>query len=248
MKILFHANCQGEGLIHFMKYSRDFHKLSVRTTLVYLLELGYTSIEESEENIDWADVIFYHYVRSLKTPESQSAELVPLSVYNNSGYYLSSSKRDDWDQVFKREKSHGIINAARMAVSTFDMGYRRRHQKNIERMKEKEVNEGVPESMRLSNFILGNDINEQQSLTYNHPTSYILFDWANIILRRLDLQEIDSGMRSELCRDLNAAKLPCVDFICTGARRNLGLNYGGSRQDDSECFKLAVSEIRKGIR
>jgi hypothetical protein len=248
MNILFHTNCQGEGLIHFLRYSEDYDKVSTRVNLVYMIALNLVSQEEVQANIEWANVILYHEVKGYPTPLKHNVPSIPLSVFHNEGYYLSFTKDNYWKAAYELARLEGVRCAANAVVTCVNMGYTELYNSNVDRMIEKEVCEGVPEDIRLSNIILNKYQKEQQALVANHPTSYVYFDWVNAILHKLNLRKIDQNLREQCCVDLNAARMPCVDWICSGAKNALGLNYGGTEVDDSECFKFAYNKIQEAIK
>lgn len=248
MNVLFHMNCQADGVIHFLKHSEDGHKVNTRTNLVYLIELNMLDSGKVRDNIDWADVIFYHEVKRLEKPTKSGVETIPMSVYHNAGYYVSNASDEHWEIVKEYAKRHCFNSAVKFAVESTEMGHACRYEKSISRMIEKEILENVPEDMRLSSVIVCKDKIEQQSLTYNHPSSYVLFDLTNLVLKKLGLREIKQELRSEVCRDLNAAGLPCVDWICSGARDSLGLSYGGTKADNAECEKIVAKKLREVMK
>jgi len=254
MKILFHANCQGWALEKFFKYSPDADKFQTKNVQTFMLELGTTSLEEEREFLNWADTMFYmsndgrnprlgNPIEFIKGREGLTR--IPMSTHFNGGYFISWTTEDYWKQIFEYAKTHTIEEAINYAVLEADMGYKKRWEENLFRMKEKETEEGVAESMRLSYFVERLYLKEQQNTTMNHPTSVVLYDWANILLKHLGFAPIPDSFRKECLNNMIIANLPCEDWICTGAKKHLGLMYGATEYEDKRSRELVREKILK---
>jgi len=248
VKILFHSNCHGEGLANFFAYSKDAGKFQTRVIRTYMLDLGLTSREEELDALQWADYVLYHEHMGRKPgdeskPVKPGTILTPMSVMYNSGYYLSLGTEEDWQGVYDYADKNGIDQAVDYAVYGADVGFTRRWNHNFEKMKSKEIRENVPESMWLSKAIEPLWKTEQQTLTMNHPTSTVFFDWANLILEHLNFAKIDMGFRDQCRTNLNIANLPCEDWICQGVKEVFGLSYGGGDLNNSNCANLARNKL-----
>lgn len=231
-----------------MAMSPNQEKLETRVIRTYMLDLGLTSREEELECLSWADIVFYHEHMGKKPgdedkPVKPGTVLVPMSVMYNSGYYLSLATEEDWNSVYEFAEKNGVDQAVDYAVYGCDVGHTRRWAHNFEKMKRKEIKENVPEHMRLSQVIEPLWKREQQTITMNHPTSTVFYDWANLLLGHLGLKKLKPALRERCERELNIANLPCVDWICSGVKETFGLAYGGGQEDNFQCAGIARKKL-----
>ena len=106
-------------------------------------------------------------------------------------------------------------------------------------MVEKEINEGVDPMLRMS-WYMAFGLHVQLQLTCNHPTSRVFFEWTIRLLIFLGLPiNAFMGMHKECRENPNLAGLPCEESATFGARKALGLSWGGRPEDDQSGLEIA---------
>lgn len=249
MKILLYGNCQMTGIEYFMRRSPDHQAIETRVVQDFQVELGEVTKPHEKSSVEWADTIIYHS-RANQFPWDHAArfrddcKLIKASVFYNGGYYLSQAKEvEDWLSVMGYAKRHGIDAAIRYAVHEADVGYWRRRLANLRHMMEKEQNEEVPPSTRMSDFV-AQGIEQEQHITMNHPTSIVFVEWADRLLKHLGFQGVGAEQREAARCNKNLVGLPCEDYVPTSARKHLGLKWGGSDYDNQMCEGIAKQWLR----
>jgi hypothetical protein len=179
-------------------------------------------------------------------PPKIGTRLIAASVFYNNCYYLSGAEHEDWFPVVAYGMRHGHEQAVRYAVYEADLGYWRRRESNWQRMMAKERDENVPCETRISDLIAAGT-EHRQSITMNHPASLVFVEWAARLLRYLGYEGTSEAQREEArCHD-NLCNLPCEDFVCSGARKHLGLKWGGTDWDNQNCEGIAAKWLREQV-
>ena len=248
MNILFYGNCQMTGLKYFFDRSPDREKFSTRALQDFQITLGEVTRPKVKEDLAWADTIVYHTKGMLfpngdEMPPKPDSWLIPASVFYNGGYFMSCAEEQDWLPVLAYAQRYGQVNALRYGVHEADLGYWRRRLANIERMRLKEEEEGIAAAHRISDLIY-RGTEEKQHITMNHPTSIVFVEWADRLLKYLGLEGVTDQQREEArCHD-NLVRLPCEDFVSDGARKHLGLKWGGSDYENQMCEGIVAKWLR----
>jgi hypothetical protein len=245
MNICFHANCQALGLQYFFERSPDARGIATKVIQDFQVVLGETSREQELAAVEEADIIFYHAIGGVfpvkKWTPKKRVKLIPMSVWYNSGPFLSGASRDSWDAIIVMAREVDFGAAVHHAVHEADMRYAQRWAANLAKMEAKENREGVPEQTRISSWT-AEGVEARMHLTMNHPTTDIFLRWANLLLRHIGLSPVAPEHWKR--RDLNLVGLPCEDHACSGAVKHLGLGWGGDEQSNLWNYEIARKKIR----
>jgi hypothetical protein len=235
--LVYFSNCQGEGLHKFMLLnSRYVAEFKVTMVMSFL-----TDLKLCDETVLWkalpeADVFIYHYldptpgahrlsVAQMLSTVPNRCQVIPLSVVFNSGPFIfhhgwSESVKAD---VKKNIAKLGLTGATKFYMQEGDLGWVERSESCMARMKEKEVSDGVPEPLRISEFMGRSQRNRRMLLTYNHPASALFWPWAVELAAYLGVPFENPD--AERVFDPNYAGLPCRHCVCESARKHLGLQF-----------------------
>ena len=152
-----------------------------------------------------------------------------MPVVYNSGLFFCDH---EWpaelgSHVSEQIEKCGLDEATRYFYEKGDLMWEERSARCLQKMRRKEIDEGVIPEYRMSDLLETRIIADRLLLTQNHPSS-ILFLWlTDKILKHLgyagfrNIAELEQQARE----NLNLAQLPCEDFVCPSASRALGLNY-----------------------
>jgi len=248
MNICFHANCQALGLQYFFERSPDAHRFTTKVIQDFQVVLGEVSKEAEREAIEEADVIFYHALsgrfpvdewKPAKTPV-----LIPMSVWHNSGPFLTSATSYEWHLIAEYARKHSFNDAVHYAVHEADMGYMKRWSDNFQKMTAKERRERVPENTRISGWT-HEGIERRMHLTRNHPTTEVFVRWANLLLEHIGMRPVESDWTKRMHDDLNIVGLPCEDFAPSGACAILGLGWGGDDASNQWNYDVARRKLKE---
>ncbi len=200
---------------------------------------GEFSQEKIADEHAWADLVFFHHKDEAQDYPTKQ-EKVALSVWYQSGPFISHATQEDWDYIKAYKDIHGHEEAVRFAVEDADLGYIKRWKDNHARMIEKEKNEQVPPELRMSDMMeIGREVQLQR--TMNHPTSLVFREWALRICTFLDEKPGPRAVtREEALADNNIAGLPCEDHVTSGARKHLGLKWGDGDQFGREYAAMKI--------
>ncbi len=252
MNIHFSSNCQGDGLRKFMERSPDAATLNISVTQEHQIILGETTREVEAKYLREADAVFYH-AHLGKLPWPESTELKPgvcpvaLPVFYNGGYFIHWASDKHWDAIYELAHQVGDNEAVRYAVNEADMGYEPRWVDNLQKMRQKELDECVPDWGWISHWVTEGH-RWRQNMTMNHPTSRIFYEWANILLKYLGLAKISESLIAACIADPNMAGLPCEETVCTAARKALKMQWGGSSREDAlaaEYVRYRLNQMRE---
>lgn len=247
MNICFHANCQALGLQYFFERSPNSRDIITNVIQDFQVVLGETSKEKERAAVENADIIFYHAIGG-KFPVEQwepkmGVKLIPMSVWYNSGPFLSGASQKCWSKVLQVARKTSINDAIHYAVHEADMGYSARWASNLRKMEEKERTEKVPEETAISKWT-AEGIEKQMHLTMNHPTTEVFFRWANLLLRFIGFSELPENQWSSRFSDMNLVGLPCEDYACAGAFNQLGLGWGGDETSNLWNYEFVKKKLK----
>lgn len=192
--------------------------------------------EKIAEDHWWADLVFFHHKHDHPQDYPTFQPKIPLSVWFQSAPFMIQTPKEVWNRL----KEEGVTDVERI-VKEEDMDYEARWQGCLQRMMEKEENENVPELMRMSDLMKVEGRNFQLQLTCNHPTSIVFWEWSMKIIAFLGERTQTSYTVDECKLHPNLAGLPCEESATTGAKRHLGLLWGG-RPEDDESGRQVVRE------
>lgn len=241
MKLLFTGNCQSSGLAVFMRRARpdwEIHDLPHLATF-------YSEFTEEQIAAEhaWADLVFYHEKHDHPQDYPTKQPKIPMSVWYQSAPFMAQFDQAMWDAVQYDEEKQAFWKNRDLyidyLVRDYDFDYERRWNDCWEKMKKKEEDENVPEELRMSGFMLqGREA--QLQLTCNHPTSLVFFWWTQKILWFLKAEPNGNMVNvGECLHNPNIAGLPCEESATTGARRYLGLLWGGREIDNDSGREIA---------
>lgn len=248
MNILLYGNCQMAGLKRFIDHTPESGEFSTRVLQDFQITLGEVTKPKVREDLVWADTVVYHardglFPNGEEMPPKPDSTLITSSVFYNSGYYLTNAEAEDWLPVMAYAAKYGHPEAVRYAVHEADVGYWRRRVANLNHMMEKEERENVPRGTRISDLI-SRGVEECQHITMNHPTSVVFVEWADRLLKHLGFAGVTNQQREDARCHKNLANLPCEDFVCSGAKKHLGLKWGGSDFENQMCEGIAKQWLR----
>ena len=259
MKICISSNCQGAGIATFLNLAPNAKKYQVRE-IPHLIQF-YQGLNpkahpefppaEQERIVREADIIFYH-AKGGEEPDiihqNEKVPKIPLSVVYNSAYFMQCwEDRKDFEPILERARTEGVHAAVCYAVDEHDFGYEARWQKNFEQMKKKENDEEVPEATRISPFFAASHREHRPLITYNHPTSFIFYEWTDLILRHLNEPPLNPALRTRAILEPNMAGLPCEFAVGNGARKYMDLDWGGTPPEQASCDSIARERINRWL-
>lgn len=235
MKILLTGNCQVDGLHCFLSRALphfEFRRLPHLAT--FFQEFTEQKIAEDHA---WADLVFFHHKHDHPQDYPTKQPKIPLSVWFQSAPFMAQIPEDLWIEF--RNTGGNSEDAIH-----HDFNYAARFELCCQRMQEKEVNEHVPHDLRMSD--LNWDGREMQyQLTCNHPTSIVFRQWSEQICKYLEVSPNGMPSVSECIANPNLAGLPCEESATSGARRHLGLKWGGRPEDDESGRQIARERLAK---
>lgn len=235
MKILLTGNCQVDGLYVFL--SRALPKFEFRR----LPHLATFYQEFSEERIAedhwWADLVFFHHKHDHPQDYPTKQPKIPLSVWFQSAPFMAQVPQPIWDRL-KEDKAD-----LEYVVKEADLDYQARWDGCLDRMKEKERNENVPDLIRMSDLMDVDGKNFQLQLTCNHPTSMVFRLWTFRICSFLGVWNTNDFSFEQCINSPNLANLPCEESATSGARKHLGLKWGGRDIDDESGRMIARKQL-----
>jgi hypothetical protein len=248
VNICFHANCQCDGLQYFFERSPDAGKISTKVIRDFQVVLGETSRDEERRALGSADIIFYHAIKGAFPVSDwlpkQGVKLIPMSVWYNSGPFLSGATSDSWNRIVQYARNHTFNDAVHHAVHDADMGYSERWAANLQKIIAKETREKVPEATRISSWT-AEGIETRMHLTMNHPTTLVFIRWANLLLDYIGLKRLCEDEWMSRDTDGNMVGLPCEDFACSGAFNHLGLGWGGDEASNLWNYEFAKKKLKE---
>lgn len=228
------SNCQGQCLEVFLKRALPHWDIKCFPHLATFYK-EFTPEFLAEEH--WkADIVLFHHAHDDPQDYPTRQPKIPLSVWFQSAPFMAQVPGEIWQQLRESNADPEWI------VKEADLDYESRWEECWEKMKWKEENEHVPEAIRVSDLMeLGRGM--QLQLTCNHPTSIVFWHWTNRILKYLDITPGPNAITgAEALNNLNLGGLPCEESATTGARKHLGLSWGGRPEDDESgreiCRKM----------
>jgi hypothetical protein len=241
MKLLCTGNCAADGLAVFLR--RALPEWEIRHLPFLATFFGEFSEEFITQEHAWADLVFFHHKADNPQNYPTKNPKIPLAVWYQSGPFIIHATDQDWLRLLA--SCDGDKEKAIQQAPYFDMGYQDRWNHCLERMVEKEENEEVPTSTRLSGYMESSRLHQAQ-LTCNHPTSYIFAHWALHLINYIgapvnagDLERLFNG----IYQNLNIAGLPCEESATSAAREILGLHWGGRPEDDESGRQVARERL-----
>lgn len=244
--LLLYGNCQMHGIKCFLEMSPDMRDFKIEVFETWRMVVKLETEERENRLVENADIVFYHAhsERQLnKDKLKQGTNSFPSSVFYNSGPFIGSASEEDFAPVMKCYRESGINNAVIRGINEFDLGYSRRWKSNYEKMCEKEIDNDVPQELRITD-LYEHARNVRMVLTDNHPTSYTFFHWTNRVLCFLKKPPLSGAVLDRCMREENITGLPCYSWITPVAKNVLGLKYGGTETDKSHN----ADEIKEKIK
>lgn len=235
MKILLCGNCQVDGLHVFL--ARALPQFEFRRLPHLATFYGEFTEEKIADDHAWADLVFFHHKHDHPQDHPTKREKIPLSVWFQSAPFIAQVPQQLWNEY---KASGGTPEGA----VSHDFDYMNRWLNCWDRMKEKEENEQVPSELRMSRYMdLG--FESQLQLTCNHPTSKVFLWWSIMIMEYLGVKPCGNAYWMEDCiRDPNLAGLPCEESATSGARKALGIKWGGRPEDEVSGLQIARERMK----
>lgn len=233
MKILLCGNCQVDGLHVFL--SRALPNFEFRRLPHLATFYGSFTEEKIAEDHAWADLVFFHHKHDHPQDYPTKQPKIPLSVWFQSAPFMAQVPGEIWEHLSLSQP--GIEWIVREA----DLDYQKRWDECLEKMKQKEEDEEVPELIRMSDLMEVDGKDFQLQLTCNHPTSLVFRLWMQRILAFLHIHNYRDFSFEECIQNPNIANLPCEESATSGARKHLNLQWGG-RPEDDESGRLIVRQ------
>lgn len=230
------TNCQGQGLEVFLK--RVLPKWDIKC-FPHLATFFREFTDEFLAQEHWkADIVFFHHKHDGELDYPTKHPKIPLSVWFQSAPFMAQVPQPIWDRL-KEEKAD-----VEYVVKEADLDYQARWDGCLDRMKEKEENELVPQQIRISD-LMSDGKQKKLQLTCNHPTTFVFINWTIRIINYLgvkvtsdDIARLGSGSDNP-----NIAGLPCEESATSGARKHLGLKWGGRPEDDESGRLIARKQL-----
>lgn len=246
MKILLTGNCQTTGIAYFLR--RALPSWEIRDLPHLGTFFKHISEEEIAEAHQWADLVFFHHKHDGKQEYPTKQPKIPLSVWYQSAPFMAQITQEMWDEFrslnncSSRFKTNDIL--VDYAVKENDFDYEKRWNDCWDKMKVKEIDEGVPEDIRASTM-MDRGRERQLQLTCNHPTSWVFVGWTIKILNFLGVKSNNYPTFKEAEDHPNLAGLPCEESATSGARKHLGLAWGGRPIDDESGRQIARERLNQ---
>lgn len=230
------TNCQGQGLEYFLRRALPSWDIKCFPHLAtFYGEFSDALLAEEHWN---ADIVFYHHKHDGELDYPTKQPKIPLSVWYQSAPFMAQIPEDLWIEF--RNTGGNSEDAIH-----HDFNYQARWDLCVERMKQKEEDEGVPQFLRMSHM-MASGRNHQLQLTCNHPSSLVFQTWSLRICHFLGAVPCDSRVKlSEAFANPNLAGLPCEESATSGARKHLGLKWGGRPEDDESGRQIARERLAK---
>lgn len=252
-KIHFHSNCMGYGLAWFLQRSPSANRFTIDYVQNFQIMIGEESREREKQVVETADILFYHATkRVLPWPETcqpkPSCQLIPLSVFYQGAYFtIENCHKHIWEPVIQCAREHGVDGAVYHFCNEMDIGYQKIWDEDFAHMQNKEIEEGVPEDQRMSDW--QHKGKEMQLLTTkNHPASIVFFHWANRLLKSLGYGLLGEEMERQCLYNNNLVNLPCEDWVTTAARKHLGMSWGASDYMNQRSAAFAKEKLLEWLR
>lgn len=229
------TNCQGQGLEYFLRRALPSWDIKCFPHLAtFYGEFSDALLAEEHWN---ADIVFYHHKHDGELDYPTKQPKIPLSVWYQSAPFMAQIPEDLWIEF--RNAGGNSEDAVH-----HDFNYASRFEFCCHRMMEKEDMELVPYDLKMSH--LNWDGREMQyQLTCNHPTSIIFREWSKLICKYLDVSHNGMPSVDECIANPNLAGLPCEESATSGARKHLGLKWGGRPEDDESGRQIARERLAK---
>lgn len=230
MKLALVGNCQLSGLAVFLRRAMPQHEIRDMPHLATFYE-EFTE-EQIAETHAWADIVFFHHKHDGKQDYPTKQPKVPMSVWYQSGPFIIHTPDAIWETIKGVYELMGEDFALRVAVEEADMGYCLRWNHCASKMRDKEIEEQVPERLRISDLMEQGKANQLQ-LTCNHPTSLVFWHWCDRVCAYLhEIPHPAAISELECYQNPNIAGLPCEESATSGARKHIGLSWGGRPEDE----------------
>ena len=256
-KALFIGNCQNQGIIHYLSYSQEFmNTFEVKSYANWQLIENQSEIPMKD--IQEADLFVCQPLRPVHGCYSTDP-----SVKGSIGYYVkddciklsypyifssamwpivqAGQNQNRWfgNEIIDELLLHGmnsndILNS--YYQNEIDWKYKQRFEKSLGILKEKET----ITNLKISDFIENNYRDKLLFLIPHHPTSIIFFYMANLILKELNMKEIDEDV---IC-GINDVGLPDSTYnqinnmfpIHSSTVQEYGLTYAKEYLEYSDQF------------
>jgi hypothetical protein len=236
MKILLCGNCQTQGLQVFLQ--RALPSFDIRCIPHLATFYGEFTEEQIADHHAWADLVFFHHKHDHPQDYPTKQPKIPLSVWFQSAPFIAQIPEDLWIEF--RNGGGNSEDAIH-----YDFNYSGRWEYCLQRMQEKEESENVPKLLRMSDLMFVSGRGFQLQLTCNHPTSLVLRLWSYRICNFLQVREAQEWSFEECLQNPNIAGLPCEESATSGARKHLGLRWGGRPEDDESGRFIARERLAK---
>lgn len=230
------TNCQGQGLEYFLRRALPSWDIKCFPHLAtFYGEFSDALLANEHWN---ADIVFYHQKHDGELDYPTKQPKIPLSVWFQSAPFMAQIPEDLWIEF--RNTGGNSEDAIH-----HDFNYQARWDLCLDRMMEKEENEDVPELLRMSDVMKVAGKEMQLQLTCNHTTSIVFRMWANRICAFLHEFKFNEVSFEECITNPNLAGLPCEESATSGARKHLGLKWGGRPEDDESGRQIARERLAK---
>lgn len=246
MKICIYANCQGDGVAHFI---RQVHpSWDVRVHHNWQILMGETSEVDLMRDAADCDVFIYQPTDALKhgmlSTEEMVAQTVPrharfisFAYQFNTGFFPIVKHGKWWtgDMVMNMARNgYGLATPFDNDGLIYDCA--RRFAENLAEQEDREKNCTV----KMVPWILENYQSKHLFLLCNHPASELFVGLAGKILFELG---------PEMCGRMtyntpNDANLPGYHAVHKAVKRELGLMYEPDRRgEDPDFFRVLMLEL-----
>jgi len=241
MRALVTGNCQASSLAIFLRKAMPQHEIRHLPFLATFF--NEFSEEQIAEHHAWADIVFYHTKHDHPQDYPTKNPKVPMSVWYQGAPFIAQLPQTIWDHWKPHRDMFGLDETV-VAMLDADLLYEQRWVEYYERMRWKEVDEGVPQELRMSDMMeLGRT--RQLQRTCNHPTSLVFREWALRVCKFLGEKPVEMFSPEECIAEPNLGELPCEDFACIGARRHLRLYWGGDPDANESCRQIIIAKLNE---
>ena len=254
---LFIGNCQNQGIIHYLSYSKEFmNTYNINSYANWQLIENQSEIPMKD--IQEADLFVCQPLRPVhgcySTDPSVKGSIgsyVKDDCIKFSYPYVFSSamwpivqagqNQNRWfgNEIIDELLLHGFSRNKIIEMhyeNKINWKYKERFEKSVEILKEKET----ITNLKISDFIENNYRDKLLFLIPHHPTSIIFFHLANLILKGLNMNELDESV---IC-GINDVGLPDSTYnqnsnmfpLHISAVQEYELNYGEEYLNFSEDF------------
>lgn len=248
MKVCIYANCQGDGIAHFLKRAKP--DLDIRVHHNWQILMGEQSPEDLMADAKVCDVFVYQPTAALKhgmlSTEEMVAQGVPASALKLSFPYVFNTgffpivKHGHWwtgKQVIDAAKNGGCV--ARYDRNDFIYDCQERFEANLAEQHSRE--QGC--DLKFAPWIRDNYKSKHLFLLCNHPASDMLVEMTRSVLERMGIPWQPPAVGA------NDAGLPGYHAVHPAVVRELGLTFQPDRRgEDPNYYRTWMLELEREMK